>query len=199
MSIQADEELVASFVGTFCKLNGGCWTPHDKPPPDELNAGIDPHDWRHILWRPAAIQVGVDGLKSFYHSLPSTLPPLYERLITSWRWLEVDLHRIRLFANPPGPALDGLAENIFSDPVFVSHLVKNGFVPFAFDSGERSDQHTYNPVCFDTNHRNERGDCPIMGFEHESMLSFDRLGDSWVLWPSFRDLIMETIKVANRP
>lgn len=192
-----DDELIARFVATFCKLDNSQLFTQENPPPDELNAGTDPNDWNCVLWRPAKVQVESEKLNAFYYRIPAKLPPLYERLITSWRWLEVFLYRIRLFANPPGKGLAVLADNILRDPAFVLHLVINGFVPFAFDSGDNSDLHDYNPVCFDTNHRNADGDCPIITFEHEAMLSFDRIGDSWIRWGSFRQLVDETIKFAN--
>jgi hypothetical protein len=197
MDTHADDELTTRFVGTFCQLDGAQLFTHSDPPPDELNAGIDPNDWDRVLWRPAQVCVGAEALKDFYYRLQTKLPPLYERLIASWRWVEVFLYRIRLLANPPGKDLAGLADNILRDPAFVKHLVRNGFVPFGFDSGDNSDLHDYNPVCFDTNHCNGEGDCPIVTFEHEAMLSFDRIGDSWIRWDSFRQLVIETIEFAN--
>ncbi len=197
MSNQTDDEFLARFVETFCKLDGDCSGTIEDPPPDELNAGADVNHPQLILWRPTQIKAEPDELESFYRRLPAKLPPLYEQLITSWRWLEVFLYRIRLFANPPGRGLNGLAENILRDPVFVRHLVGNGFVPFGFDTGDNSNLHVYDPICFDTHHRNEDGDCPIVGFEHEAMLSHDRIGESWLKWKSFRELVADTIDFAN--
>jgi hypothetical protein len=190
MSACPDDELIARFVGTFCKLDD--WQPftHEEPPPDELSAGVDPNDWRRILWRPARVRVGAGELKGFRYRLQTKPPPLYEQLITSWRWLEVNLDRLRLFANPPGPGLSRLADRIFQDPVFESHLIANGLIPFAFEGN-------YDPVCFDTNHPDADGDCPIIAFEHEAMLSFDRIGSSWTRWGSFRQLMMEMIEYAD--
>jgi hypothetical protein len=190
MVLLTDDELIAQFVETFCKLDGDCWTTLRDPPPDELNAGsdLDPENWDRILWRPARIEATRDDLQALYYRLSAKFPPLYERLIVSWRWLEVYLYRIRLLANPPGPELKGLGDNILRDPVFVEYLESKGYVPFAFDGS------SYNPVCFDTNHRRSDGDCPIIAFEHEAMLSFHRIGASWKLWDSFRDLMDGTIE-----
>lgn len=199
MDTLGDEELIARFVATFCKLDGECWRNFRDPPPVELNAGDDPNDSRIVFWQPAPVLVEAEELKAFYYRLPirAKLPTLYERLITSWRWLEVRLYGIRLFANPPGDGLTSLAHSILADQVFEQHLVGNGFVPFAFDTGDNGDLGTYNPVCFDTNRRQQDGDCPIVGFAHEAMLSFDRIGASWVRWASFRQLVNETIEYAD--
>ena len=189
MNAPLDDELIDRFVGTFCMLDSTqCFT-HEHPPPEEFDAGVDPSDWQLIRWRPARVEVGADVLAGFRNRLQMTLPPLYERLICSWRWPEVELGRIRLFANPPGPDLASLAERILREPVFCGHLVANGFIPFAFEG-------SYDPVCFDLNHRRLDGDCPIVAFEHEAMLSFDRVGESWTRWSSFRQLMTETIEEA---
>ncbi len=190
----SDDELIRKYVGTFHVLDDGYWTTHDEPPPDELNAGIDPADWRHLLNRPAAIKTERSALTAIYDYTPGNLPPLYERLILSWRGLEVFLHRIQLLANPPDPDLNGLKWNIFRDSVLTSHLIPNGFVPFACYSDNGI--HSYDPVCFDLNRRRPDGDCPIRRFEHEAMLSFDHIGESWQLWPSCRAMMEDTIRAA---
>jgi hypothetical protein len=183
-----DDELIRRFVETFHVLDGSCWMDHTHPPPPELNAGIDPDDRELIRWRPAAILTEKDALTTLYQRLPGRLPPLYEQLILSWRWLDVHLHRIRLLANPPGNGLEDLTAEIMCDRGLTSHLLPRGYVPFA------RDMDCYDPVSFDLNGRGPDGDCPIRRFEHEAMLTFGQIGESWQLWPSFRRLMEDTIE-----
>jgi hypothetical protein len=182
-----DAELIAAFVESFAQLDDGMFFFHDNPPPPELDAGIDPNDWRILRWRPASIPTDATHFADFCWRLGRRLPRLYEKLITSYRWLEVSLGTIRLMANPPGNSLEVLRRNITADPVFESHLIRGGFIPFALDAN------VYDPICFDVNRMDSNFDCPIVRFEHEAMLSFDRIGNSWILWPSVEAMMVEIV------
>ncbi len=192
-----EKKLVDAFVGTFVALDDGVLYTHGDPPPDELNAGIDPKDWNRLHWKPARVVTEKTHLQPIYDRLPRPFPRLYEHLVLNYRWPEVNLHRIRLKSNPPGPGLSGLARELFSDPAFESVLVSQGFVPFAF--GAEGDEHSYDPVCFELCNLNADADCPILRFEHESILCFDKIGEVRTLWPSFEALMMDTIHAAHMP
>jgi hypothetical protein len=187
-----DADLIKAFVESFSKLDDCMFFTHEESCPAELNASIDPDDWNHIRWRPAMVSTDPVHLRDFRWKLGNRLPRLYEQLIVSYRWLEVSLDKIRLLANPPGPSLEDLRRNITRDPVFESLLISNGYVPFARDIN------IYDPVCFDLNRVSSRLDCPMMRFEHEALLSFDKIGGSWVLWPSVEAMMLDTIEAANR-
>ena len=179
----SDDELITGFVRSF---QTDQFFTHDAPPPSELNGGIDPDDWNCIRWQPARIETPRADLRPIYDRLRKPFPPLYERLVLTWRWLDVWIDKVRLFANPPGPTLDALAKQVFRDPVFESHLVAGGYIPFGLDIDN------YDPICFDTNRPLPDGDCKVIRFEHEAMLSFDRIGESWVLWPSCRAMMLDS-------
>jgi hypothetical protein len=51
-------------------------------------------------------------------------------------------------------------------------------------------------MCFDLNAR-QRGDCRIIQVEHESVLCHDRIGETWVRYTSFRELVCDTIDLAQ--
>jgi hypothetical protein len=171
--MQVANALVDAFVSTFPRLEDGLWYTHEHPPPPEFAQGIDPEDWDRILWHPAHSVTEKECLRPILDQLQRPLPKLYEHLVLNYRWPEVTLHRIRLKANLPGLDLSGLARELFADPAFNSPLVSHGYLPFAF--GAEGDEWSYDPVCFDLNALNQYGDCPILRFEHESILSFDKV------------------------
>jgi hypothetical protein len=43
----------------------------------------------------------------------------------------------------------------------------------------------------------KRGDCPVVQFEHEAILCRDVIGKSWRRSLSFRELVYETIELAQ--
>lgn len=183
-SFVEDDELIKAFVES---LEFHQFFTHEAPPPSELNAGIDPNDWNCVRWRPSRIETPRKAIVGNSRLSGVAFPPLYERLVLTYRWLEVWTHKIRLFSNPPGASLDPLAKRIRGDPVFDGHLFACGYIPFGLDIN------VYDPVCFNTNKQSSDGDCPVVRFEHEAMLSFDRIGESWVLWPTCRAMMLESI------
>lgn len=190
-----EEELVDAFVSTFVELDNCLFYTHDRPPFPEFNSGIDPEDWNRIRWSPAKFVTEKSQLRPIYDRLPRRLPKLYEHLALNYRWPEVNLHRIRLKANPPGPDLSGLSREIFNEPAFEGVLIAAGFIPFA--CGAEGDEWSYDPVCFDLNSLNDGEDCRILRFEHESILCHGRIGEVWQLWPSFEALVADTVNAAS--
>jgi hypothetical protein len=185
-SIEDDDRLLARFVEAFEWLDS-LTAPQEHPPPDELCTGIDHSRWGWLQWRPAKVSTGRADLGAIYNRIPRSFPELYERLVLSYRWLEVNLEALVLLANPPGPTLAGLANEILRDRIFVDVLIPNGYVPFA-----RQSDGCYDPLCFDLNSM-KMGDCPIIRFEHEAILCHLRIGASEQVFPSFRELIRATI------
>jgi hypothetical protein len=83
------------------------------PPAEELSAGIDPDDWNIVRWRPTPIDTPRDALSVLRDRVSADLPHLYEHLILSYRWLEVELQFFRLLANPPAADLKPLSDRMF--------------------------------------------------------------------------------------
>ncbi len=106
---------------------------------------------------PRQATAGREALDVLSQRLPERFPPLYEQLVTTQAWEEeVDLGSLRLLANPAGPDLTGLAEEIFREPQ-VEALLAAGYLPFAVGTGEDG-----GPVCFDANRRRPDRDCPVV-------------------------------------
>ena len=175
-----DDAMLARFVESFGKSDDLLAI---DPVPPELDGGTD-SQWGYQRWKPASVATDVEALKELYERIPGPLPALYERLALNYRWLEVYVSdELRLLANPPGPTLRGLAENIAADPVFVDVLFPLRLIPF----GKAGD--SYDPVCFDLPSRAGDADCRIVRVEHESVLCNGRVGDTWVVSDSFRSLV----------
>ncbi len=179
-ALMLDDAILASFVESFAKFDDLMAM---DPVPPELDDGTD-SQWGYQKWKPASVSTVAEALKELYQQIPGPLPALYERLVLNYRWLEVYVSDdLRLLANPPGPTLRGLAENIAADAVFVDVLFPLRLVPF----GKAGD--SYDAVCFDLANRAGDADCRIVRVEHESVLCDSRVGDTWVVSDSFRSLV----------
>src|SRR5437867_560976 len=134
-----DAELIEAFVAEFTKrdslklfrqfsLPEGV-APEDVAPlltePWHEDPDEDVDGW--ATWRPLRVQTPPDALKTLYEAVQGPLPPLYEQLILTCHWGEVDLDRYRLLPNFP-PPLDGLIKVLKADAVLFQVLSSNGFV-----------------------------------------------------------------------
>jgi len=183
--------LVERFVASFEKL--------DEMSADEV---LDPVAWQLATgegdqygfksWRPIRVHTPLDALEVIYAKLPARFPPLYEQLVLSYRWAEVDLQAYRLLANPPGPNLSGLLQEMSRDSILWNTLLAAGYVRFG--KGPDLD---YDPLCFDFNHRKKNRECRIVKIDHEQILCHDRVKVIVELAPTFRQLVLNTIDRAN--
>jgi len=186
-----DAELLERFIATFSKLDDLLAA---DPVPPELDGGLDDSPWARQKWRPAAIRTDPSDLEQAYLQLPDRFPPLYEQLVLSYRWLEVELDDlVRLIANPPGILLAPLIAGMTKDRLLVDVLFAHGLIPFGRAPGDN-----YDPVCFDTRRRNADGDCPIVRIEHEAILCQGKLGESSTVSGSFRSLMTDAIAASER-
>ena len=95
----------------------------------ELRSGpYDEHGSQ--TWKPAQVSTPRRYLEALYEVIPSRFPPLYEQLILSYRWGEVELDRYTLLANPTGDDLSGLLGQIQMRHIWDA-LIPNGFLQFA--------------------------------------------------------------------
>lgn len=199
---EEDRELLRDFVGTF-EVLGDLTVTGEVDRPDSAHAGEDspsglpplvrppahPDDWPE--WRPIAANLPDGALRQFYRNIPGPLSALYENLILSFYWAEVDLGRVRLLANLP-PGLRGLAGEITKDGILFGTLASAGFVQFA-----KGPDYDYDPICFDLRSRDGRGDCRIVKFDHEKIFTTRRVGAAQQLAPSFRALVELVIEDAR--
>ena len=191
----SDAKLLQQFVDSFSRLDdmlaldGAPAELIVKRDLDEWDRWQDESGCRDELecWQPLRIETDAEALETLYARISGRFPVLCEQLVLSFRWLEVDLGVIRLLPNLPGADLTGLTEAIYADPILADTLIPAGLVPFA------RAPHNYDPMCFDLNAMSALGDCPIIQFEHESILCDLKLGEHWQRWASFRDLISDVI------
>lgn len=191
-------DLIKAFIDSFAKLNSWMSLSQEEDFPSQLvNAGIDPEDWSRVRWQPGFVSTDHSHLQRLRSEIGRRLPRLYEQLITSYRWLEVDLPKLTLMANPPGDSLDGLWRMMTAVPGHET-LFDAGFMPFGSAST------ALNWMCFDLNTTNEFDDCPIVHLEvksnwnpksNEMPYKINRLA---VIWPSVEAMMQETIEEANR-
>ena len=187
----SDTDLLDKFVASFHKFDDMV---ADGPVPSQLDGGVDDSRWARQIWTPARRRSDANAIAQVYQRIPARLPPMYEQLILSYRWLEVELGGIvRLLANPPGPAFQGLINHMTADPELCAVLFPLGLIPFGKASGGN-----YDPICFDTQRRNSSGDCPIVRVEHESLLCNGQVGQTWQVASTFRGLVRSIINRANK-
>ncbi|MEO6393674.1 MAG: hypothetical protein ABIP75_17620 [Pyrinomonadaceae bacterium] len=184
--MSSDLTLIDKFVTTFEKLDElSTWSKDDPLLFGEFNED------EFNEWRPIRVETDHSALESIYETLPARFPALYEQLVLSYRWAEVDLGLFRLLANPPGPTLAGLTDEIYRDPGMLETLILNKCLQFG--QGPDAD---YDAVCFDWSRRRPDGDCPIVQIDHEEILCRRRFKIVGELAPSFRELMQRIIDTA---
>jgi hypothetical protein len=186
-----DDELLQRFVGTFEKLDD--LTVWETDPISQRLAVGAPDRYGFDKWRHIQVNTASPLLEPLYAKLPTRFPKLFELLILSYRWAEVDLMTYRLLANSPGPDLAGLLEQMSKDPAIWGALLPAGYIQF----GKGPDM-DYDPVCFDIKSRKKNGDCRIVKIDHEEILCNNRIKLVAELAPSFRHLVLQTIEQAHR-
>jgi hypothetical protein len=194
MNAQArHSQLLDQFVACWRKLDG-----YDlRESIDDLSFSLPSDsplraDAHH--WRPLQLATDKSMLDAVYAKLPARFPPLYEQLVLSYRWLEVDLQWYRLHANPPGPDLSGVLGRILKDEFLSGFLLKNGYIPF----GKGGDM-DYDPICFDLKARKKNREFEIVKLDHEEILCNEHLRVVAKLAPSFEQLVVQTIHLAAEP
>ncbi|HET8889674.1 MAG TPA: hypothetical protein VFQ41_12280 [Candidatus Angelobacter sp.] len=72
-------------------------------PAEQLATGAE-DEYGRRLWKPISFETPQPFLNEVYAELPNEFrfPRLFEQLLLSYRWAEVDLDTYRLLANPPG-------------------------------------------------------------------------------------------------
>jgi hypothetical protein len=186
-----EPDLLEQFVATFAKFDEMMSSPDDDPVAWELKIR-EPDQYGFIERRPAKAATNPQLLDPLYVKLPARFPPLYEQLVLSYRWAEVDLQSFRLLANPPGADLGGLLAEIQKDKGLTESLIPAGYIKF----GKGPDM-DYDPVCFDLKSRTKRKDYRIVKIDHEEILCNYRVKVVAELAPSFEQLVRQTIERAK--
>jgi hypothetical protein len=188
----AEVELVDQFVASFGKLDHLLATSRERHPIEWNLRTEDPDENGWFKWHPIRKIADTVLLDSLYAKLPARFPPLYEQLVLSYRWATIDLESFRLLANPPGDDLAGLLAQITADDGLQESLIPAGYMQF----GQGPDV-DYDPVCFDIKSRTKSKDYRIVKIDHEEILCNYRVKVVAELAPSFEQLVIQTIEMAN--
>ncbi len=188
-----DAELLAQYVATFSVFDELA----ELDVAEELRTGVDAQNICYT-WRPIAFKTDIASLKALYSDLglsgkgDSRFPPLYETLIMSYRWADVDLDSHFLLGNEPAKDLSPLRDRIRRDKGLFTMLSPNGYIQFGRPGGGN-----YDPVCFDIRRRQRNGECRIVRIDHEDIFCRFRIRETAELAPNFRSLVQKTIQEAK--
>jgi hypothetical protein len=188
--MDSQETLLDQFVGTFDKLCEMAEYADIYPIVAELAVG-EPDQLGQTPWKPLSVNTEGHCLDPLYAKLPARFPPLFERLLLSYRWAEVDLLSYTLLPNPPGPDLSRFFEQISKDRGLWESLIPAGYMQFA-----KGADYDYDPICFDIKSRTKNGDCRIVKIDHEEILCNNRVKVVAELASSFEELVRQTIRLA---
>jgi hypothetical protein len=187
------EQLLEKYVVAFEKLDEMVVDEFSMPPAEQLMSGRE-DEYGRRLWKPITFETPKPFLDAIYAELPNQFrfPRLFEQLLLSYRWAEVDLGTYRLLANPPGDDLNGFFQKM-THPDLWDALTSAGLIPFG--KGPDVD---YDPVCFDIKSQKQGGDCRIVKMDHEEILCNNRIKVVAELAPSFYQLVLQTIALAEK-
>lgn len=189
---EGDTDLLAQYCAAFEKLDDL----RDFGVSPALRVSTDAYGADH--WQPIYSATPRSALETLYQGLglsgqgSARFPLLYETLLLSYRWAEVELGNYRLLANEPAKDLSPLLKAMQADKFLFATLLPNSYVPFGKGPGL-----DYDSVCFDFRHRQKNGDCRIVKLDHESLLCDAGIRETEELAPNFRSLVMETIRRAS--
>ena len=118
-------QLLGQFVASWEKLDGLSVEGNLGEHASAFSTG-EKDRFGDTLWRPIFQTTDATMLDPLYAKLPARFPPLYENLLLTYRWAEVDLGSYRLFGNPLGPDLLVFLHEISKDKFMSSYLLNNG-------------------------------------------------------------------------
>ena len=184
--------FLAQYISSFDRFDEMSGNPDIYPIIGTLALG-PPNDYGHVAWRPRRTEPQASLMESIYSRLPAKFPPLFERLLITFRWADVSLDRYTLMANPPGSDLEGFFQGISKDPGLWKALIPAGFLRF----GKGPDM-DYDPVCFDMNSRRKNREMRVVKIDHEEILCNYRVKVVAELAPSFEALVLQTIEASKK-
>jgi len=190
LSVSAQDVLLDRFVSGFEKADE--MIAHDNDPVAQELALGEADEYGFRRWRAKKVEPESSMLDAIYSRVPARFPPLYERLVLTYRWAQVHLPHYTLLANPPGSDLRGLLGQMSKDKIIWPFLSHRGYIQFS--KGPDMD---YDPVCFDLSSRKKGGEYRIVKIDHEEILCNDRLRIVSELAPTFEQLVLKTIEQAG--
>lgn len=191
MVFDSDIQLVENFIASFGAFD-------DMIVFDEFNSAawnlrLGKAGRMGVHWRPRKVKTSPRFLDPVYQKLPIKFPALYEKLVLSYRWAEIDVGTFRLIANPTGPGLIRFEAELFSDEFLVQFALSNGYLRFA-----KGPDMNYDPVCFDISRDTGSHEFPIVRLDHEAILCNEVIEVAEEMAPNFRSLMITAVEAARQ-
>lgn len=183
--------LLAQYVSSFERFD----EMHENPdiyPHTRALATRAPDEYGYVRWRPRRVDPDPELLAPLYAKLSAQFPPLFERLLLTFRWADVSLDKYSLMANPAGHDLGGFFDVISHDRGLWDALIPAGYLRF----GKGCDM-DYDPVCFDLNSRKKNREMRVVKVDHEEILCNRRIKVVTELATDFEALMLSTIHAAK--
>ena len=143
--------------------------------------------------REAALRVGRqngdDWIARLEARLPAPLPPSFRSLVARYVYSEFAAGGLWCFANTGEQTEQEWGTALWKDKVLSGGLLREGYIQFA-----RPDTGSYDPICFDTQHRAKDGECPVVWIDHEGILCDDKIVVYKEIAPSFVDIVRSCLK-----
>lgn len=176
------DELVDRFVNY---LNAAGFEPKLREEiSEELRTSDADSEMFHWQIRPASSNPWV---KEFEERLPLQWPTPFRSLIDRYRFSNIEVGPLMLFANSGHNLFYELSKRVFADEAIFPLLHKHGLLQFGLPQ-----ETNYDPVCFDMQHRN-RDDAPIVQLDHEDVLLRNRIRKVKEIAPSFSQFMQRAI------
>jgi hypothetical protein len=186
------DELLTNYIASFSAFDGMRVFADLDPITAQFATG-ESASFARSYWKPRQIQTDASALEQLYAKLPSRFPPLFERLLLTYRWAEVDLQNYRLLPNPLGADLGAFLAGMSGDHGLWESLMPAGYMQFG-----RCADIDYDPVCFDIGSRKKSREMRVVKIDHEEILCNYKVKVVAELSPSFEALVQNTIALARR-
>ena len=176
------DDLIDAFVEKVNALAREPRWPDDVPPSLRLGP---PNKYGMYDWK-IQKQDGIDWVEAVEAKLSAKLPPSFRSLVTRYVYPEFKAQGLWFFANTSEQVADEWREWLFKDKALSGGLLREGYIQFA-----RPDTGSYDPICFDTQHKTKDGECPIVWIDHEDILCKGKNCVYKEIAPSFVEFVQD--------
>jgi hypothetical protein len=176
------DELVDAFVRYLNAVGFDPKFPDQIP--EELRTSNAEYGTFHWQIRPSSPNPWVEKQ---IEKLPQSWPQPFRTLIDRYRFCNIEVGPLMLFANTGSDLFYELSIRAFKDKGIFPTLHSNGFLQFGLPH-----EGNYDPVCFDMKRRN-RADAPIVQLDHEEILQRSRIRVVQEVAPSFTQFMQRAI------
>ena len=135
------------------------YIPGDVPGPMQDPSLTPEDDW--VGWKPVPSTVTDAQLDALEEKTTLAFPSLYRDFLKYLHFFDLTEFGIR-FESHPCTGWSKRLQEIYFEAWEPERIIGIGLLPFGDEAFRDS-----GPVCFDTRHRLENGDCPIVNWDHE--------------------------------